>query len=138
MLFIKDAFVLRKHPENDTKATGGVFIKRMRMIVSLAAAAALLFSMAAMSVSAEIKYVRGDANGDGTVNINDVTVIQRILADLEQDTKGDVIRSCDLDDNCLDIADATNIQCYLAEFESPYQIGKTFSYDEYELPFIPN
>ncbi len=74
----------------------------------------------------------------GTVNINDVTVIQRILADLEQDTKGDVIRSCDLDDNALDIADATNIQCYLAEFESPYQIGKTFSYDEYELPFIPN
>ncbi len=108
------------------------------MIVSLAAAAALLFSMAAMSVSAEIKYVRGDANGDGTVNINDVTVIQRILADLEQDTKGDVIRSCDLDDNALDIADATNIQCYLAEFESPYHIGKTFSFDEYELPFIPN
>ena len=109
----------------------------MRMIVSLAAEAALLFSMAAMSVSAEIKYVRGDANGDGTVNINDVTVIQRILADLEQDTKGDVNRSCDLDGNGLDIADATNIQCYLAEFESPYQIGKTFSYDEYELPFIP-
>ena len=72
------------------------------------------------------------------LNINDVTVIQRILADLEQDTKDDVTRSCDLDDNGLDIADATNIQCYLAEFESPYQIGKTFSYDEYELPFIPN
>lgn len=112
-------------------------MRRMRMIVSLAAAAAMVFSVAAMSVSAATNYIRGDANGDGTVNINDVTVIQRVLADLEKDTGGAVKRSCDLDGKGLDIADATNIQCYLAEFVSSYQIGKTFSYDEYELPFIP-
>lgn len=107
------------------------------MIVSLAAAAAMAFSVAAMSVSAATNYIRGDANGDGTVNINDVTVIQRVLADLEKDTGGAVKRSCDLDGKGLGIADATNIQCYLAEFVTSYQIGKTFSYDEYELPFIP-
>lgn len=112
-------------------------MRRMRMIVSLAAAAAMAFSVAAMSVSAATNYIRGDANGDGTVNINDVTVIQRVLADLEKDTGGAVKRSCDLDGKGLDIADATNIQCYLAEFVTSYQIGKTFRYDEYELPFIP-
>ena len=114
-------------------------MKRLRLIICMAAAAAVMTSVAALSVSADIKYVRGDANGDGVVNINDVTELQRILADHETDSKGAVKRSCDFDGKGLDISDVTKIQRYLAEFTpNTYQIGKTFSYDEYELPFIPS
>lgn len=113
-------------------------IRRLRLAVCLAAVAAMLCSVAAISGGAAvIKYVRGDADGDGYVNINDVTKIQRVLADLESDSNDAVKRSCDFNNNGLDIDDATNLQRYLAEFGNSYRIGEIFSYDEYELPFIP-
>jgi len=65
----------------------------------------------------------GDANGDGSVNINDVTTIQRYLAELET-LEGIYLHAADANqDGTVDIADATAIQMYLAEYEMEYPIG---------------
>lgn len=93
---------------------------------------------AAFSASAATAYIRGDADGDGKVNIRDVTKIQRVIAEIETDRDGWIKRRGNVTGGNFDITDATAIQRYLAEFDDPYQIGKTFTYDEYELPFIPN
>ena len=70
------------------------------------------------------EFMLGDANMDGFVNINDVTAVQRNLAELEdfnelQESAADA--NCDGD---LDISDATAIQMFLAEYEIPYPIGE--------------
>ena len=69
-------------------------------------------------------YIRGDADGNGIVNVKDVTVIQRVLSLLEPDPDGFVALRGDISSDGLDIADATAIQSYLAEFGNPYKIGK--------------
>ena len=111
-----------------------------RISMSLSVLICLIMSLSAvLPVSADtIRYLRGDANGDGVVNINDVTYIQRYLVDLETDPQGTIWRNGDVDGNGLDINDATKIQGYLAEFDDPYSVGKTVIFDEYELPLIPN
>ncbi len=88
-----------------------------RISMSLSALICLIISLSAvLPVSADtIRYLRGDANGDGVVNINDVTFIQRYLVDLETDPQGTIRR-----------------------FDDPYSIGRIIAFDEYELPFIPN
>lgn len=66
----------------------------------------------------------GDANGDGSVNINDVTTIQRYLAELDT-LEGIYLHAADVNqDGTVDIADATAIQMYLAEYEMDYPIGE--------------
>ena len=67
---------------------------------------------------------RGDVNADGFVNINDVTVIQRHLAELERINE---IFNGAADANCdgkLDITDATAVQMYLAEYDITYPVGQ--------------
>ena len=65
----------------------------------------------------------GDVNGDGYVNINDVTHIQRHLAELES-LEGIYLHAADTNqDGTLDISDATTLQMYLAEYDIPYPIG---------------
>lgn len=69
----------------------------------------------------------GDASGDGSVNINDVTTIQRHLAELET-LEGIYLHAADANqDGTLDIADATIIQMYLAEYEMEYPIGEVMT-----------
>ncbi len=61
------------------------------------------------------KLLIGDANGDGRVTIDDVTQIQKFVAELVELTPDQVIAA---DTNCdgrVTIDDATNIQKYLAE-----------------------
>lgn len=66
----------------------------------------------------------GDANGDGYVNINDVTHIQRHLAELEN-LEGIYLHVADANqDGTLDISDATTLQMYLAEYDIPHPIGE--------------
>lgn len=65
----------------------------------------------------------GDANSDGIVNINDVTAIQRHVAEFEvledlQAKAADVNR-----DGSITIEDATILQQYLAEYEIDVPIG---------------
>ena len=69
----------------------------------------------------------GDASGDGSVNINDVTTIQRHLAELET-LEGIYLHAADANqDGTVDIADATIIQMYLAEYEMEYPIGEVMT-----------
>lgn len=69
----------------------------------------------------------GDANGDGSVNINDVTAIQRYLAELET-LEGIYLHAADANqDGTLDISDATSLQMYLAEYDIPYPIGEVMT-----------
>ncbi len=67
--------------------------------------------------------ILGDANGNGFVNISDVTAIQRHLAELEP-LNSDRIKYADVNGGGLDISDATAIQMYLAEYENTYKIGE--------------
>ena len=56
-----------------------------RISMSLSALICLIMSLSAvLPVSADtIRYMRGDANGDGVVNINDATKIQGYLAEFD-------------------------------------------------------
>ena len=69
----------------------------------------------------------GDANGDGHVTINDVTAIQRYLAELET-LEGSYLHAADANqDGTVNIADATVIQMYLAEYDMEYPIGEVMT-----------
>ena len=66
----------------------------------------------------------GDTNGDGLVNISDVTYIQRYLAELEN-VDGIHLYASDINhDGVIDISDATTLQLYLADTKVPYPIGE--------------
>ena len=73
------------------------------------------------------KFLLGDANGDGSVNINDVTTIQRHLAQLEQIEEIYLYAADANQDGTLDISDATTLQMYLAEYDIPYPIGEVMT-----------
>ncbi len=69
----------------------------------------------------------GDANADGKVNVNDVTAIQRHLAEVEL-IEGVYYHAADTDANrIVDVIDATNLQSYLAEYEVVYAIGEVMT-----------
>ena len=61
------------------------------------------------------KTVLGDVDGDGTVNINDATMIQKYVAELITLTP-DRLKAADTNgDGVVNINDATQIQKYIAE-----------------------
>lgn len=69
-------------------------------------------------------YLLGDAENDGTVDILDVSFIQRHLAYKTDINK----KAADTDgDNAVTIKDATAIQKYLAKIKTEYPIGGSFS-----------
>lgn len=85
-----------------------------------------------------ISCMIGDANRNGTINISDVTAIQRYLAEIEiSDTFS--VDASDVDKNgIVNIDDATLIQYYLAEFQPDgCNFGETFfgTTPEYTLSF---
>ena len=57
----------------------------------------------------------GDVNGDGTVDINDATAIQRHLAELTTLTDSELAAADTNGDGKVNINDATHLQRYLAE-----------------------
>ena len=73
-------------------------------------------------------YLRGDADGDGTITILDATRIQRLLADLITDEYGVIAMRGDLSGNGLDILDATAIQRYLAGMGNLYGVNEYVAY----------
>ncbi|MED9970176.1 MAG: leucine-rich repeat protein [Ruminococcus sp.] len=69
-------------------------------------------------------YKLGDANGDKRVNVNDVTAIQRHIADIFR-LQGVNILAADTNQNLVtDINDATNLQMFLAGYDIIDPIGK--------------
>ena len=66
----------------------------------------------------------GDANGDGYVNVNDVTAIQRHAAELEP-LEGICFHAADVDgDGDVSVDDATELQRFLAEYAVDYPVGE--------------
>ena len=60
--------------------------------------------------------VIGDTNLDGNINVNDVTALQRHLADLTTLTDSELTAADANGDGVVDINDATHLQKYLAEY----------------------
>ena len=61
----------------------------------------------------------GDANLDGKLSIDDVTLIQKHLAGYTPSLQGKALKNCDTDkDGKVDISDATRIQLYLSRFSN--------------------
>lgn len=73
------------------------------------------------------EFKLADVNLDGYVNINDVTAIQRDLAELEDFNELQELAADANRDGFVDISDATTIQMFLAEYEIPYPIGETIT-----------
>lgn len=101
----------------------------MKIIIAILLAAALLITVAAVTVSANTGtptqiYVCGDADGDMIVTIYDVTEIQKLLADIIKDIDGMIALRGDVNNNGLDIIDASIIQRYLAEYEVSAPVGQ--------------
>ena len=65
----------------------------------------------------EQKYQIGDTNLDGTINIRDVTAIQRYLVELETFNDEQIALADTNGDGEINIADATHLQMYLAEYD---------------------
>lgn len=69
----------------------------------------------------------GETDGDGSVNINDVTTIQRYLAELET-LEGIYLHAADANqDGTVDIADATLLQEFLAEYTVGHPVGEVMT-----------
>ena len=77
--------------------------------------AAILMSSVVTAGASEAAPLWGDANGDGIVNIRDVTCIQRHVAEMENITDKNLQAALVSGEKTLSIQDATLIQQYLAE-----------------------
>ena len=77
-----------------------------------------------------VYYLRGDADGNGIIDINDVTFTQRLLAELETDPDGMATLRANLHDETLTIDDATSMQEYLAEIPNDCKVGETRHFDK--------
>ena len=72
-------------------------------------------------------YLLGDANGDGIVNINDVTAIQQHLAEYVF-LEGISLHAADVDQNGeVKIDDATLLQEFLAEYNVGHPVGEVMT-----------
>ena len=67
-------------------------------------------------------YILGDADGDGVVSINDVTEIQKKIAEIDVPNFNE--KAADIDGNGLNISDGTSIQRYLAGYGDENRIGE--------------
>ena len=78
----------------------------------------------AMQAYLDLAPLRGDVNGDGTVDVGDITELQRMTAEVT--VMWEVFQTyADVDGNgAITIADATLLQQWLAEYDSKYPIGK--------------
>lgn len=68
-----------------------------------------------VDTSVEPDYTLGDVNKDGTIDINDVTLLQKALAELEKLDEAQTLAADVTGDGNLTIDDATTIQKFLAE-----------------------
>lgn len=67
----------------------------------------------------------GDVDGDGTITVNDATVIQRYAAEYALPIADIIQQRGDVDgDGQITVVDATLIQKYLAEYILSYPVGK--------------
>ena len=73
----------------------------------------------------DVAYLRGDSNKDMAISVDDVTEIQRLLAEFDSENKDSLKIRGDINgDGRVNISDATEIQRFIAEIENPYNIGE--------------
>ena len=90
---------------------------------------AVTVTVATEKSEAAVTYILGDVNGDGGVNISDVTAIQRHMAEMVAlDDAQQLAADVNLD-GTVDITDATVLQRYLAEYETAYPIGEAITHN---------
>lgn len=90
--------------------------------VTVAAAVTVFSSVAAVSAAS---YKLGDVNNDGEITIQDVTIVQRYLAEMTQ-LDDNAFKAADVNgDGNVDISDATTIQKYVAEIIHEFPAEKT-------------
>ena len=123
-------------------------MKKLIVVISVLLAASMFMFSAAVSAGSG-SYLIGDTDGSGVVSIEDVTLIQKVLAELVADTDGSITKRGNVDGDELSISDATAVQMYIAGFRNDYNIGETAEEQvttqaatppttrSYELPFIP-
>lgn len=70
-------------------------------------------------------YLRGDADDNDEIDINDATLLQSVLSDLAEDADGNIAKRGNVSGDELDASDITNIQKYLAGYGNEYNIGET-------------
>ncbi len=76
----------------------------------------------------ELKYFRGDVNLSGSVEIIDVTIIQRYLAHFGDNLSQVQVACADADANGdVNIVDCTQIQRFLAHLSCSSHVGEAFS-----------
>lgn len=83
----------------------------------------------AVKASAAAETILGDANCDGAVTVIDATWIQRVSADIFEGAYSEAAADVD-GSGVVDISDATLIQKWLAEIETPYAIGTPIAVPE--------
>ena len=102
-----------------------------KKIIAAALTAVILINSVCFSAAAiQGDALIGDVNHDGIVNIDDATVVQRIVAGLEEiGEQNTEERLADADGNGVcDITDVTAIQRYCADMVSNlYPVGKAYS-----------
>lgn len=102
----------------------------MKKIISAILIVALMISLSAIAISAEVQTILlGDSDGDGSVLIIDATIIQRHLVNLLQ-LSDERLKAADINGDGIDITDATYIQRWLASMSVPYKIGEPMGSDE--------
>ena len=73
------------------------------------------------------EYLIGDADGNGIVNIFDVTTLQRVLAKMMDDPDGMIALRGSVTGGTLSSIDVTVIQRFLAHMDTPYPVNETNS-----------
>lgn len=93
-------------------------MKKSVKLISILTITAILLCMTVLFVSAKtVTYLKGDADGDGTISVLDATTIQKTLASLIIDYDGMIALRGEVGGDSLDITDATYIQKYLAHLK---------------------
>jgi hypothetical protein len=93
-----------------------VIFNKAKKVIAAALAVAMIASVSTVfAVNAEEKILLGDVNGDGKINVMDVTAIQKITAGLK-DAPDNYIEKGDVNlDEVVNIKDATIISKYVAK-----------------------
>ncbi len=82
-------------------------------------------------------YLLGDANRDGNVTIEDVTCIQRYLAEWPVEDDFSEVAADVSGDGAVKINDVTYIQRWLACIDTPYAIGTFIEVPEETTTTVP-
>ena len=73
-------------------------------------------------------FIYGDANGDGVINVNDVTEMQRVLAEFEVEKAPEVRFRTNFFSTGYTISNATALQRHLGEIAPIPYLGETRFY----------